>query len=201
MTQQVKFEFIEMRYEDWSPSGVAFSRTKLKELNRHDRDYIAKHGFIWHLAAHVWVVNPQGEILFQQRSINNRNFPGMWDISAAGHVLANETVIQGAIREAKEELGLVIQPYQLAEIHRANSTSGNHHLHTVFVCLLDVKLDELKFLDGEVENARYIHWHDLAQMTDAELAEQNILNHKKEFEALIKWCRERFVPMKLKKAA
>lgn len=200
MKQQVKFEFIEMRYEDWSPSGVAFSRDRLKNLNRYDREYIAKHGFIWHLAAHVWIVNPQGEILFQQRSINNRNFPGMWDISAAGHVLANETIIEGAIREAKEELGLVIQPEQLVEISRHNSSSGNHHLHTAFVCLLDVKLEDLKFVDKEVDAARYIHWHDLAQMTDADFAEQNILKHK-ELEPLIQWCRERFVPIKLKKAA
>lgn len=200
MKQPVKFEFIEMRYEDWSPSGVAFSREKLKNLNRYDREYIAKHGFIWHLAAHVWIVNPQGEILFQQRSINNRNFPGMWDISAAGHVLANETIIEGAIREAKEELGLLIRPEQLIEISRHNSSSGNHHLHTAFVCLMDVKIDELKFVDKEVEAARYIHWYDLSKMTEADFAEENILKHK-ELDPLIQWCRERFVPLKLKKVA
>jgi len=200
MKQKVKFEFIEMRYEDWSPSGVAFSRTKLKDLNRYDREYISKHGFIWHLAAHVWIVNPQGEILFQQRSINNRNYPGMWDISAAGHVLANETIIEGAIREAKEELGLTIHPDQLVEISKHNSSSGNHHLHTAFVCLLDVKPESLEFVDKEVNAVKYIHWHDLAKMTDEDLMEQNILKHK-EFEPLLQWCRERFVPIKLKKAA
>ena len=200
MKQQVKFEFIEMCYEDWTSSGVAYSRTKLKDLNRYDREYIAKHGFIWHKAAHVWIVNPQGEILFQRRSKNNRNYPSHLDISAAGHVLANESVIEAAIRECKEELGLTISPEQLVEIDRNNSPSGNHHLHTVFVCLLDVKIENLEFIDGEVDEAIYIHWHDLANMSDNELAERMILKHL-EFPKLIEWCRQRFVPVKLKLAA
>jgi isopentenyldiphosphate isomerase len=57
----------------------------------------------WHLAFHLWVVAPEG-VLFQRRAADKSSWPGYLDASAAGHLLAGETVADG-MREAEEELG------------------------------------------------------------------------------------------------
>ena len=60
----------------------------------------------YHKPAWTWVYNSKGEILIQKRSENKKMFPNFWDMSCAGHVDAGETVIEGVLREAKEERGI-----------------------------------------------------------------------------------------------
>ena len=40
----------------------------------------------------------------------------MWDVSAAGHVSAGESAIECAIRETREELGIVIEAGELEPV-------------------------------------------------------------------------------------
>ena len=57
----------------------------------------------WHLAFHLWVVAPAG-VLLQRRARSKSSWPGFLDASAAGHLLAGETIRDG-LREVDEELG------------------------------------------------------------------------------------------------
>ena len=58
----------------------------------------------FHRTAHIWIMNDKKEILLQKRSATKKSHPNCWDISGAGHIRAGESVIDGAIRELKEEL-------------------------------------------------------------------------------------------------
>ncbi|MDD4820093.1 MAG: NUDIX domain-containing protein, partial [Flavobacteriales bacterium] len=62
---------------------------------------------LWHASAHIWIYNANGEVLLQKRSTTKDTFPGMWDISVAGHIDAGETPLEGALREMREEIGVV----------------------------------------------------------------------------------------------
>ena len=55
----------------------------------------------WHLAFHLWVVAPAG-VLLQRRARGKSSWPGFLDASAAGHLLAGETIRDG-LREVDEE--------------------------------------------------------------------------------------------------
>lgn len=59
----------------------------------------------YHLVVHVWIRNRKGEYLISQRSANRPTFPLMWEC-VGGSILKGETSLQGAIREAKEEVGI-----------------------------------------------------------------------------------------------
>lgn len=62
----------------------------------------------YHLVVHVWVVNSKGEFLISKRS-PDKSFPNMWE-SAGGSAIAGEDSLTAAIRETREELGIVLDP-------------------------------------------------------------------------------------------
>lgn len=64
---------------------------------------------IRHRTAHVWLwrkKDGRAEILLQKRA-ENRDYPGCYDISAAGHLHAGESALACALRELEEELGVI----------------------------------------------------------------------------------------------
>ena len=63
----------------------------------------------YHLVVHVWIRNSKGEYLISQRSANRPTFPLMWEC-VGGSVVKGEDSLLGAIREAKEEVGVDLNP-------------------------------------------------------------------------------------------
>lgn len=62
----------------------------------------------YHLVVHVWIVDGNGEYLLTKRS-TNKSFPGMWECTG-GSALAGEDSLAAALREVKEETGLILDP-------------------------------------------------------------------------------------------
>lgn len=69
------------------------------------RSEVHKRG-LWHRAIVVAIVNEKNEILVQQRSITKEKNPGLWDISAAGHISAGQDSLSSATREISEEVSV-----------------------------------------------------------------------------------------------
>ncbi len=61
-----------------------------------------------HRAIHVFVFNARGEIFLQKRSMSKDSSPGRWDSSASGHVDSGEDYDACAVRELREEIGLLV---------------------------------------------------------------------------------------------
>jgi isopentenyl-diphosphate delta-isomerase type 1 len=59
-----------------------------------------------HQAVHVFVVNREGQVFLQKRSLQKDIQPGKWDTSVGGHVDAGEDAADAAKRELREELGV-----------------------------------------------------------------------------------------------
>jgi 16S rRNA (adenine1518-N6/adenine1519-N6)-dimethyltransferase len=59
-----------------------------------------------HRAVHILLFNGKGELFLQRRSRWKDRHPGLWDSSAAGHVLTQEEYDAAANRELQEELGI-----------------------------------------------------------------------------------------------
>ena len=70
-------------------------------LGVKDRAAVHRDGD-WHLAFHLWVVSAGG-VLLQRRARGKDSWPRL-DASAAGHLVAGETLADG-LREVEEELG------------------------------------------------------------------------------------------------
>lgn len=74
-------------------------------IGRELRGEIHKRGLL-HKAVYVWVFDPSGRLLLQQRSWDKKIGPGQWDLSAAEHLSPGESFHQAAERGLQEELGI-----------------------------------------------------------------------------------------------
>ena len=61
-----------------------------------------------HLCVHVWIQNTAGEYLITQRA-PGKSMPGLWECTG-GCALAGEDSLTAALREVREETGLVLDP-------------------------------------------------------------------------------------------
>jgi isopentenyl-diphosphate Delta-isomerase len=62
-----------------------------------------------HRSAHLLVFNAAGQVFLQKRSLAKDNNPGLWDSSVSGHVDSGESYDDCIVREAFEEIGLVLE--------------------------------------------------------------------------------------------
>lgn len=143
-----------------TPEGVPTGERKPKPEIHRDGD--------WHRAIHVWIVTPDHRILLQRRSMRKENNPGLWDVSAAGHVSAGEDLVDSAIREVQEELGLTLQREELRHIATLSAscvlnggTYFDNELHEMFIVRRAVDLNALVLQPEEVDAAELVTFDEL----------------------------------------
>lgn len=92
-------------------------------IDRKPRPEVHRLG-LKHRAVHVLVFNRRGDVFLQKRSMSKDTFPGTWDSSASGHLDSGEGYDACAIRELREEIGLVIAdvPRRLFKIDACSQT-------------------------------------------------------------------------------
>lgn len=152
-------ELIDILDENGNPTG----RTLMKSE--------AHQNGLFHPTVHVWCYTANGRILVQQRAGDKATHPLLWDVSVAGHVGAGEDILNSAIREVREEIGLKIRRQDLKKIgvfksvhkHGANLTDCEFH-HT-FLCELKVPLKSLKKQESEVAALALVPLFHLAEET------------------------------------
>ena len=129
------------RIDIWDSQGRPTGRTALKS---------EAHRMGWcHPTIHVWFYSESGRVLLQRRAADKDTFPGLWDVSVAGHMGAGENPVEGAIREVWEEIGLEVSPEELEPIgtfkavHRHAGGLIDCEFHHTFLCRLQQPLSAL----------------------------------------------------------
>jgi 8-oxo-dGTP pyrophosphatase MutT (NUDIX family)/ribosomal protein S18 acetylase RimI-like enzyme len=135
----------------------------------YSAEYAASHGrFAVVPAAYVFLLD-HGRVLLQLRA-GTGYYDGWWGASAAGHVEAGESVLDAAVRESAEEIGVAIAPDALAPLTTMHRTgpSGNpvdQRVDFFFACrewsgepaLLEPKAEELRWFDLHELPERVVH--------------------------------------------
>ena len=70
---------------------------------------------LYHLTVSAWIVNGQGRYLLSQRH-PQKTYPLCWECKG-GSVLAGEDSLTGAMREVREELGIILNPFKAEMIY------------------------------------------------------------------------------------
>ena len=92
-----EIEVLDLYNENAEPTG----RTILRGAPIKNGEYS--------LSVHMFIYNSKGMFILQKRSKKKKSLPGVWGVTC-GAAMSGEDSISAGIREAKEELGLELEP-------------------------------------------------------------------------------------------
>lgn len=161
-------EYLDVLTSSGLHTGIAKPRSQV----HRDGDY--------HRAVHVWIyAENTGELLLQKRADEKDSWPGLWDISSAGHISSGDTSLTSARRELQEELGVTL-PFEafellfvyLQECVINDGTFINNEYNDVYLVttLEPIPLNSFALQKEEVSMVKYIGWKeykDLLRTHDA----------------------------------
>jgi len=129
----------------------------------------------WHETFQCWFIEQVENtyyIYVQKRSANKKDYPSMYDITAAGHLLVDETVEDG-VREIKEELGIDVSLDELTFLQAIPNSITLPNLidnEISLVYLYEVKKPiRFSFLDEEVEAVMRVKLSDFEKLVYGEV--------------------------------
>lgn len=103
----------------------------------------------------------------------------MWELTAGGSALKGETPTECAVRELREETGIV--SCNLEEIRRIVHDI-NHCLYVEYLCITDCDKNAIILQDGETINYKWIDKIELLKMGRDVLASSRALGLVKELD-------------------
>ena len=139
---------------------------KHREIGTMSRKEVHETGH-WHETFHCWLLNGDA-VYIQRRSNEKESFPGLFDCTAAGHLLAGESVEEGT-REVEEELGLEVTMDDLKEIgivqdEITSQTWKDREFTHVYVYECELRQSEVKLQKEEVEGLYLFNRKKLADL-------------------------------------
>jgi 8-oxo-dGTP pyrophosphatase MutT (NUDIX family) len=113
---------------------------------------------------HIWIKNQQGNYLVQQRNKITDPIPYLW-ATTNGAVLAGETLLEGAIRELHEELGLSFSAdmFKLKKRLFVDNDCCNHVVD-VYHVMADVLLKDVQIDTVEVRKVAFLSKEEILDM-------------------------------------
>ena len=127
---------------------------------------------LYHHTAHIWLYTNDGRILLSQRSASKSICPLMWDVSVAGHVDSGESIINGALRECREEIGLSLTESELLKIgvfecfQKYDNGIEDNEFHNTFIAELKMPLSKLTPQPEEVEALKLVSFYEFETLLE-----------------------------------
>ncbi|MFC7393357.1 NUDIX hydrolase [Scopulibacillus cellulosilyticus] len=140
------------------------------QLGVATREEVHRIGY-WHEAFHCWFVSEEkgtNYIYLQLRSDTKKDYPSLLDITAAGHLLANETAVDG-VREIKEEVGIDVSFDELIPLGLINycvikENFIDKELASVFLYKSNKTFDDFTLQKEEVAGVVKVLFDDFAEL-------------------------------------
>jgi len=147
----------------------------------------------WHRVAHNWIYNSQNEVLLQLRASQKLLYPNRWDISAAGHVSANEEVETSAQREIEEEIGIKVRKSDLQFFRKVNyhidfNGMNINEITYVYLYKYDHGIADLSLQKEEVAQIKFVHVDEVKKELD--LCPENFTPGKEDWFSILDKIKE-----------
>ena len=128
---------------------------------------IAHQKGLFHPTVHVWFYTSTPSLLLQKRGANKETFPNLWDVSVAGHVSSGESILDGALREINEEIGLQLKSDDLLlidvrkNINQFSNGIIDSEFQHVFLSELKTGVKDLVIQKEEVDDVRLFSFEEM----------------------------------------
>ncbi len=138
----------------------------LYDKNRNKLDMNIKRGDkvpnnCYHLAVKICIFNSKGEMLIQQRSLEKRDYPEYWDLTACGSAISGETSEMAIKREVQEELGINIGEEHLVPFL---TIYDKVWFADIFIVKKSVNIAELKLQKSEVKAVKWASKEEILEL-------------------------------------
>jgi len=155
------------------------------------KDEVHSRG-LWHQTVHVWFINSNNEILLQRRSKMKKAYPGMWDISVAGHISIGEDSLRAIFREVKEEIGVDLEESSLKFIGTIkrekvlnNNTYFDNEFNDIYLVKRDLEINKLNLQEEEVAEIQWVKISEFKKWVEEK--KLDLVPHEKECELLFRF--------------
>lgn len=116
----------------------------------------------YHKPVWIWILNDNGDVLLQRRAKTKKNNPNLWDMPSAGHVDAGESIIEGAIRETYEELGVQTKAEDFEFIGEYIYDEA-YEIAQIYILRLNLNINEFNI---SLEELSEIKWYKFEEFSD-----------------------------------
>lgn len=173
-------ELIDILDEDGNKTGRIETRTQVHEKG------------LWHRIIVVSIIDKNGHLLMQQRSLNKDSNPGKWDVSVAGHVSSGQTSIEAAVREVSEELGIKIDKKELKYIltyKNSRQIKENYMDKQIYDCYIvnkqEIDIKNIKIQESEVEQVKLCELSEFNKLVQ----DKKVMNRKELYNEIKKYLK------------
>ena len=130
----------------------------------HERSKPMEEGE-YHLTVYVLIENDIGEYLISQRT-PNKSFPNSWECTG-GNAIAGDDSLTTALKETKEELGIILEPKNGRIVkHQLRKCVCGHCLADIWLFRQNVDIATVVFAPDETCGARWASRKEVNRMID-----------------------------------
>lgn len=140
---------------------------------------------VYHLVVEVLAVTTDGRVLITQRH-PDKAWGGCWEYTG-GSVVKGETPVEGALRELREETGIVASSQELHPVYVWSD--GRDTIYHSFVVFFDPAEQVIQLQEGETVDYKLLPYERFKEvlMEDGfvDVVRDRFLNHQKDFDRII----------------
>ncbi len=116
---------------------------------------------LYHLVCEILVVHTDGSYLLMQRDFGKEGYPGMLEATAGGSALKGESPLSAALRELREETGIIA-----GELTQINRTNSDNTIYYNFLCVTDCDKSSITLQEGETISYRWVSKEEFMKFVD-----------------------------------
>lgn len=120
----------------------------------------------FHMVCDVLIRHTDGDYLLMLRSREKKVYPGRWESTCGGSALAGEDALTAALRELREETGIVLE--HLEEIDRSVQRHFNS-IHYSFLGITDCPKDSVTLQPGETEGYQWVSEEEFREFVNSDI--------------------------------
>ena len=135
-------------------------KNKTGVIHERGKEELIPEG-MYHQVVEIWTKSASNKILLTKRH-PDKKYGSLWECTG-GSVIKGETSLEGAIRELREETGILVEKDKILYL---GDTFYDSYVVDTYLCVLDEEEPILNLQPEEVVDAKFITFEEVELMKD-----------------------------------